>query len=121
MMWGAARVCHASNIFVLSAMLRVTLLSVMSIILCLNVPLFSILETDIRTYFLGLLRQCRNSYGKWTCAWLSCVSEIAYLCCWMFQLLVLLTMTVMIARLGFDVAGVVSYLHLFLLWLGCWA
>ena len=43
------------------------------------------------------------------------------LCCWMFQLLVLLTMTVMIAGLGFDVAGVVSYLHLFILWLGCWA
>ena len=38
--------------------------------------------------FLGLLRQCRNACGKWTCARLSCVSEIAYLCCWMFQLLV---------------------------------
>ena len=89
--------------------------------LVLNVPLFSMLETDIHTSFPDLLRQCRNSFGKWTCAQLSCVSEIAYLCCWMFQLLVLLTMTVMIARLSFDVPGVVSYLHLFVLWLGCWA
>ena len=93
----------------------------MSIILCLNVLLFSMLETDIRTCFLDLLRQCRNSCGKCTCAQLSCASEIAYLCCWMFQLLVLLTMTVMIARLSFDVHGVVSYFHRFVLWLGCWA
>ena len=91
---------------------------VTSIILCLNVPLFSLLETDIRTCFLGLLRQCRNSCGKWTCARLSCVSEIAYLCCWMFQLLVLLTMTVMMELISFDashVPGVASYLHLFTL------
>ena len=89
-----------------------------SIILCLNVPLFSMLETVIRTCFLGLLGQCRKSYGKWTCARLSCVSEIAYLCCWMFQLLVLLTMTVMMELISFDasdVPGVVSDLHLFTL------
>ena len=38
------------------------------------------------------------------------LSEIACLCCWMLQLLGLLTMTVMIDLLSFDVAGVVSNL-----------
>ena len=55
-----------------------------------------------------------NECGKLTCARLSCVSEIPCLCCWMLQLLVLLTMTVILDLLSFDVAGEVSYLHLFI-------
>ena len=60
------------------------------------------LGTGINTYSLDLHKPCRSSCGKWTCALLSCVSEIACLCCWMLQLLVLLTMTVMMELISLD-------------------
>ena len=62
-----------------STMIRVTLLLMLSILWRLRVPLFSISGTGISTCFKELLKQHRNSCGKWTCALLFCVSEIACL------------------------------------------
>ena len=60
-------------------------------------------------HFWGCSNRCRNSWGKWTCALLSRMSETACLYCWMPPTLRrLLTLTVILRLISLDVAGIMS-------------
>ena len=59
----------------------------------------------ISAYFSNLLDRCRDSSGKWPCNLLSCVLEIACLCCWMHRMVLLLMLTLILRLISLDVAG----------------
>ena len=49
-----------------------------------------------------------------SCVLLSFVSDVAYLCCWMLRLLLVLSLTVILRQISLDVADVTSFIHPFM-------